>query len=1076
MAEKGGYKPGWQELHKGNLLKLLEVLLSLAEEQLELGESHPPQPVEARWISQTKLLVTGRRKERRGKTEKLITGTSREDLVQQVTKYDESLKPVERRSSEQENQKIRNVFACLDELGLFKVINDSPENAKYKEFTLEFESQYKKKEDNLKWVEKKWNAHPKTKSPQTSPEVTSAKNEDINWREVCQTRLDNQKRLLKNPLTCGNQPDFYVPLGLVEPKQKEEIRHRCDVSPEEGSRFYQLSETQITKTYSQPNEFFEQVLRQGQSKNSHGRRLAITGEPGAGKTTLCYQIAKWILKQNLGVPILIRLADIGSKPLGQFLAEDWLRDAAGTLKAAPLEYSTAFEELLKSGDVWLLLDGVDEMAVASPLAAINQQLAEGWTNKVRVVLTCRLNVWDADKNPLRDFDVYRNLDFEDQQVKEFIQGWFADNQQCEGLLQELAQPSQKRINDLVKNPLRLALLCRTWKLRQGSLPDTKAGLYERLVEAHYIWKDENQEFAISPEKQKELNQAFGELAKQAIDSKDFRFRLRETFIKSFLGEPNQEFSLFWWALKLGWLNRVGLPLAQEEDSDRSVYAFFHPTFQEYFAACAISDWDFFLPREHKDRPVQDKDNPNKYKPYRIFEPHWKEVILLWLGRTDVEKGQKEELLKALEEFKDGCGGFYKTMAHSLFLDYLYDLSTRDEFDIEELVNCNLKATMRNFLKLSFDELAVIHPLRDLGPLYVRSWDLYKLFDSMPEVKWLDTALSLDKKYLTILSTISRADDINILIEYLKIYQGTVISRETLIRIIEISDSTPTTVIPTLSKSLYISQDEHTNRLVSWILGEIAPGNLEAFNALIKLLQTSQNEITRLGVLYSLEKIIRQGELVQTLFESFKDCLTDKVYKNDRVLYDYCHKFLWHYAQNMNYVDFARTWHHPEVRETTGFSLTPNIQHLNVAELPQLLHVAVTNNEVLRTIDDWLQKIICIDSSKFENPDNPASEIYAEMVMQGCPERQNGEPETMQALKVYCQLKCQGVFLIFYEDTSGETPQGFSPTFLSSLSKFVNTKRICVVSEQPCNLQTFSPTQPDLIEDVVAWIHRVVLES
>jgi hypothetical protein len=71
---------------------------------------------------------------------------------------------------------------------------------------------------------------------------------------------------------------------------------------------------------------------------------------------------------------------------------------------------------------------------------------------------------------------------------------------------------------------------------------------------------------------------------------------------------------------------------------------------------------------------------------------------------------------------------------------------------------------------------------------------------------------------------------------------------------------------------------------------------------------------------------------------------------------------------------------------------------------------------------------------------------------------------------------QGVFLIFYEDTSGETPQGFSPTFLSSLSKFVNARRICVVSNQPCNLQTFSPTQPDLIEDVVAWIHRVVLES
>ncbi|MBD1905451.1 MULTISPECIES: NACHT domain-containing protein [Cyanophyceae] len=1068
---------GWREPAKSNAIKLLEALLSLAD-GWELDDCELKAAVQVEWVSENKLRVTGKDKDKK-KSEKRETtveiGTTKKALVKLVEKAGKSLEFPKRQQGEgssredREAEAVQTVFDCLRELGVFEEDpNNTRKNQGYWKFTLKLKHQTASLKENLAEIQLKW----KEQNPEEPPPPPT----NINWREVCQTRLDNQKRLLKNALTSGNPLDLYGPLGLVEPKPKEEIRHGCDVSPEEGSRFYQLSETQITKTYNQPNEFFEQVLRQGQSKNSHGRRLAITGEPGAGKTTLCYQIANWILEQNLGVPILIRLADIGSKPLGEFLLEDWLRHAANEVEAAPPEWKTAFREVLKSGDVWLLLDGVDEMAVASPLAAINQQLAEGWTNKVRVVLTCRLNLWDADKNALWDFDVYRNLDFDEKQVKEFIQKWFADNQQCEGLLQELAQPNRERINDLIKNPLRLALLCRTWKLRQGSLPDTKAGLYERLVEAHYIWKDENQEFAISREKQIELNRAFGELAKQAIDSEDFRFRLRESFIKGFLGEPNQDFSLFWWALKLGWLNRVGLPLTQEEDSDRAVYAFFHPTFQEYFAACAISDWDFFLPREHKDRPVQDKDNPNKYKPYRIFDPHWKEVIFLWLGRSDVEKDQKEKLLKALVEFKDGCGGFYKTMAYSLFLDYLYDLSTRDEFDIEEFVDCNFKATMRSFLKLSFDELAVIDLLRNLGPLYVRSWYLYKLFDSMPEVKWLDKALSLDKSDLTILTTISRADDINILIEYLKIYQGTVISRETLIRIIEISESTPTTVISTLSKALYISQDEHTNRLVSWILGEIAPGNLEAFNALIKLLQTSQDEITRLGVLYSLEKIIQQGELVQTLFESFKDCLTDKVYKNDRDLYDYCHKFLWHYAQNMNYVDFARTWHHPEVRETTGFSLTPNIQHLNVAELPQLLHVAVTNNEVLRTIDDLLQKIICIDGRKFENPDNPASEIYAEMVMQGCPERQNGEPETMQALKVYCQLKCQGVFLIFYEDTSGETPQGFSPTFLSSLSKFDNARRICVVSEQPCNLQTFSPTQPNLVTDIVSWIREKILED
>jgi hypothetical protein len=180
---------------------------------------------------------------------------------------------------------------------------------------------------------------------------------------------------------------------------------------------------------------------------------------------------------------------------------------------------------------------------------------------------------------------------------------------------------------------------------------------------------------------------------------------------------------------------------------------------------------------------------------------------------------------------------------------------------------------------------------------------------------------------------------------------------------------------------------------------------------------------------------------------------------------------------MTYVDFYQAWHnptstYPEIQESISVASNSSTQSFDLANLPQLLNTAIANNSTLNgTIH-----LICIDGSKFENPTNPASEIYAEMVMQGCPERQNGELETMQALKVYCQLKCQGVFLIFYEDTSDEAPQGFSPTFLSSLSKFHNARRICVVSEQPCNLQTFSPTQPNLVADIVSWIREKMMED
>ena len=84
---------------------------------------------------------------------------------------------------------------------------------------------------------------------------------------------------------------------------------------------------------------------------------------------------------------------------------------------------------------------------------------------------CRLNVWDAGKNALENFDVYRNLDFNPEQVNQFIDKWFASClERGQRLRVELEQAGKERIRDAVKNPLRLALLCRTWLTREGGLP------------------------------------------------------------------------------------------------------------------------------------------------------------------------------------------------------------------------------------------------------------------------------------------------------------------------------------------------------------------------------------------------------------------------------------------------------------------------------------------------------------------------------------------------------------------------------------------------------------------------------
>jgi hypothetical protein len=124
------------------------------------------------------------------------------------------------------------------------------------------------------------------------------------------------------------------------------------------------------------------------------------------------------------------------------------------------------------------------------------------------------------------------------------------------------------------------------------------------------------------------------------------------------------------------------------------------------------------------------------------------------------------------------------------------------------------------------------------------------------------------------------------------------------------------------------------------------------------------------------------------------------------------------------------------------------------------------------------ELICLDSSRFIEPDNPAAEIYDQMLDLGYPERQNGEPTTLPQLKLYWHsLRRQSdklLMMVLYH-ASNPSPQ-FSPRFLDALSKFEGA--ICLVSDDSLSvsLPTFSPSQPNLVEAILGWIHQTILES
>jgi len=505
-----------------------------------------------------------------------------------------------------------------------------------------------------------------------SPACSSASVLDIDWHTISRNLLTQHRHLTTNQIVADRDmhrelDEMYVSLALVErrkpERQSEQARLWQDTS---------LSEPEYEeKQLFEHQQFLQDVLRAGKGK-SQGTRIAMIGEPGAGKTTLLCKIAFWLAESSEDIPIPISLADLQERSLEDYLLQKWLKDALKVVRVMP-EQEEALRSLFERGRVWLLLDGADEMTTGaylrSPLQTIQGELT-GWVGQARVILTCRLNLWDAIPNALlTQFEIYRTLPFSygdgktSDQVGEFITKWFKGEQLGQELRQALEQPGKERIKDLAKNPLRLALLCRTWHLwrEQGGLPDTKAKLYQGFVDDFYnFYESRPNKSHVKKQQRRKLNEALGKLAKWSLDRPTARFRLRLSQIPEslaqILGDEDEEGSLLWWLVsELSWLVNIG---DSAESPGDAVYTFFHPTFQEYFAALAIDDWHFFL-----NHFPENPSHPDAS--YRIFEPQWKEVFLLWLGRENVAREHKEQFIQTLVEFEDRCEKLYYYRAYFL---------------------------------------------------------------------------------------------------------------------------------------------------------------------------------------------------------------------------------------------------------------------------------------------------------------------------------------------------------------------------------------------------------------------------
>ncbi|MGA1265110.1 MAG: NACHT domain-containing protein, partial [Prochlorothrix sp.] len=416
------------------------------------------------------------------------------------------------------------------------------------------------------------------------------------------------------------------------------------------------------------------------------RRVAIVGETGSGKTMLLQQLAGVLLARGY-LPLWIAVADLQGRRLEDYVLQDWLQQATQRWQVAEALRADVAAQVA-AGRVWLLLDGVDEAGEGGTgLGAVGRSL-RGWLAPAPVVLTCRLSQWDSGFNPLQGFRVFQNLglrpgaggdlqggDLQGRdprggdprggdrggvgfaQQADFVGVWFRAIQQPElgqRLLQELQAPHQRHLQDLVQSPLYLALLCRLWSLTQGQLPPTKASLYQRWVEALYIWHQDR--CPTSLQQRWQLNRALGTVAIAALQQPQQPYRLSQTLVHSAIAPHLDRLSL---ALQLGWLTPIG-PVSPSLEPG---YRFYHPTFQDYFAAQAVNEARFWLgetdassPIAPIDRPSDPSGEPSKISPRdRSLREPWRSVLLLWMGRGEVPEAAKEEVCR-------GCSGCQGTAA------------------------------------------------------------------------------------------------------------------------------------------------------------------------------------------------------------------------------------------------------------------------------------------------------------------------------------------------------------------------------------------------------------------------------